>query len=183
MDQSNGHPVEQRDEQNPPLPERDTSRPASAPNLDEKGPPRRGHRAVRSRASDHSSDGRPANPGNAGTFAERVVSDALRRRLTPPDDPIVQELCPDLWDLLTREKYTSGKDRLPADIVIERIEGGYTVTIKDHDSGTAWAFTLDRLENLAVASETALHDPKTRRTTFKSFKNKKGLDKFREKKA
>ena len=41
---------------------------------------------------------------------------------------------------------------------------------------------LDRLENIAVCIERGLSSPHTVRRTFKSFKNKKGLDKFREKK-
>lgn len=129
--------------------------------------------------SDSADDGQPP----AGSAVERLLQDALKRRIPEPDDPECEHAFPNLWEFLTLDQYAGGLERILGEITIVRIPGGYRATIKDHDTGKAKSASSLTLLDCFRGLEEALCDPNCPWIDFKSYKNKKGLDKFKDKDA
>jgi hypothetical protein len=124
---------------------------------------------------------KPKDKRKGRGFVRGLVKGALKRSIHPPDDPQVEENFPDFWELITMDEYKEGKSRTLPDIKITRTSGGYMVTILEHDTLQSKTFPLDRLENLAAACEKALHSDMYPWQAAKSFKNKQGLKKLKDK--
>lgn len=93
---------------------------------------------------------------------------------TPPTDPEVEEHCPNLWEMLTADKWGDGSERMLPVLKIERVSGGYKATLQDDAlciKKSAHALTLG---DVPKALEKALLDQETPWESFKSYKNKQG---------
>jgi hypothetical protein len=92
----------------------------------------------------------------------------------PPDDPEVSEACPNLWEMITADKWGDGTTRMLPQLIIERVSGSYKVTIKDHSLCIQKSAVANRLHDCWGALEKALVDQETPWESFKSYRNKQG---------
>jgi len=92
----------------------------------------------------------------------------------PPDDPEVEAACPNLWEMVTIDKWGDGTDRMLPQLVIERIDGSYKITLKDHSLCIQKSAVANRLQDLPAALEKALVDQEMPWESFKSYRNKQG---------
>lgn len=126
--------------------------------------------------------------GDTDPVAPRVTPDTVVARavgggVTPPDDDECRLGFPTLWSFLTQDKYAKGQERTLGEIVITRVDGGYSVELRDHDTLQKLPTTCLTLLGFAEALEKAFTDPTHPWKPFKSYKNEKGLAKFKEKDA
>lgn len=96
------------------------------------------------------------------------------RRFPPPVDAETEEKCPNLWEMLTMEKWGDGSERILPTIKIERVPGAYRVSLVDDSLCIRKAVIVPCLSVAFEALERVLIDPETPWETFKSYRNKKG---------
>jgi len=96
------------------------------------------------------------------------------RVTTPPTDPEVEEHCPFLWQMLTFDKWADGSERMLPVIKIERVSGGYKVTLQDDALCIKKSAMCQTLAGCPAALEKALVDQELPWESFKSYKNKQG---------
>ena len=80
------------------------------------------------------------------------------------------------------DRYPNEKDRYLSELVITRVDGGYVVELRDHETGRKKAAWSGKLLDLARVLEQALTCAELPWTPFKSYRNPKGLDRHKEKK-
>ena len=95
-------------------------------------------------------------------------------RIAPPDDPDTEKACPTLWVFLTQHQWGDGTVRMLPQIVIERIGGGYRVTLRDDSLCVRKGATCVTLSEAFTALEKALVDGSVPWEDFKSYRNKQG---------
>jgi hypothetical protein len=129
-----------------------------------------------------------ASTGNSGgsRSARKAIEDAKKKAVTkiiyPPDDDDFECRYPFLWEGMTMFGYADGTARMPWEISVRRISQGYVATITDHDLLQKLRVTVTRWEDIQQALETALVAPNPGWEGMeKSYRNKKGLDKFKPK--
>jgi len=93
---------------------------------------------------------------------------------TPPNDPDVEEAAPNLWQMLTLDKWADGSDRMLPVIKIERVSGGYRATLQDDALCIKKSCMVAVLADVPKALEKAIVDPELPWENFKSYKNKQG---------
>jgi len=102
------------------------------------------------------------------------MQQAIEGRVTAPHDDAVEQECPDLWEILTLDQYADKSKRMLPEISINRVPGGYEVSLKDHEMCQQLTTFCPTLAEAAKALETALHDPTRPWKPFKSYRNQKG---------
>jgi len=93
---------------------------------------------------------------------------------TPPTDQAVEEACPNLWEMLTQDKWADGSDRILPVLQIERVSGGYKASLQDHALLIKKTAMVGTLAEVPAALERALIDQDVPWETFKSYRNKQG---------
>ena len=108
------------------------------------------------------------------------IDDLARQRVdgtmqAPPDD-LVRDSCPLLWELLVLDTYDDKEHtkRVMPEIVVGRVNGGYAVTVKDHETCQQKQLFALRWAEIPQEVERALSDPTRPWYAFKSFKNRLG---------
>lgn len=94
--------------------------------------------------------------------------------MAPPADDQVEQRCPNLWEMLTTDKWGDATDRILPEMVIERVPGGYKVTLRDHALCIRKSALCLTLGDAWDALERALTDSTTPWEAFASYRNKKG---------
>lgn len=120
---------------------------------------------------------------DAPSVIEQLFKAASQKTISPPDDDEIKVTCPNLWELLTTDRYPDGRDRFLAEIVIKRIDGAYLAELRDHETLRAKHGMALKLLDVPQALEEAICDHSKPWRAFKSFVNPKGLDRHKEKKA
>lgn len=126
------------------------------------------------------------DPGGAARNARNAIEQqrerAVQRLIYPPDDEEFECKYPFLWEGLTMSAYADGTPRMPWELAIRRIPGGYAGTLTDHDllqrlpfKFAAWDELRQTLEMQLLSSSPGWEPME------KSYKNKKGLKKFDKK--
>lgn len=92
-------------------------------------------------------------------LAEQLLQRGIEQHVVPPDDGALERQCPLLWGLLTLDTYRDGTVRVLPSIRVERISGGYRVTLQDHASHQQIAATSITLGGLGKALESAMRHP------------------------
>lgn len=105
---------------------------------------------------------------------EDMMGQALEGRVAAPDDDQLEANCPDLWELITLDQYRDKSKRMLPEISINRVPGGYEVTLKDHEMCLQVTTFSAKLSGIAEALEAALHDPTRPWKPFQSYRNRKG---------
>jgi len=95
-------------------------------------------------------------------------------RITPPDDPELENACPFLWDYLTVDRWKDGTARLLPRITIDRVPGGYKVCLQDDGLWVKKTVIVHTLAGIPEALEKGLLDAQLPFEPFKSFRNKQG---------
>ena len=62
---------------------------------------------------------------------EDLAAKRAEGRIFPPVDESVQNKCPLLWEMLTMDRWSDGRRRVLPRILIDRVSGGYLVTLQD----------------------------------------------------
>lgn len=88
--------------------------------------------------------------------------------MIPPDDDQVEKQYPLLWGLITQDSYRDGTVRVLPTIKVERIPGGYRVTLQDHASHLQIAAMSCTLDGIARALESAMRQPEPEWRLYKS---------------
>jgi hypothetical protein len=116
------------------------------------------------------------------TFLEQLARQRLEGSLEAPPDDGVRENCPHLWEMLTTAVYDDKErtKRILPEIVVGRESGGYSVTLKDHETCQQKVTFALRWEEIPLAIEMALTDTTKPWYPFRSFKNKQGEGKIRK---
>jgi len=135
---------------------------------------------ARKRASNVDGDNLP--PQAPPNLIDHLFSQGAEKRIAPPDDPTFERNCPALWQLLTIDRYSDGRDRFLADIVIRRTGGGYVAELRDHETNQKKAVTALRAADVLPALEHAVCDATVPWRAFKSYDNPQGLDRHSKKK-
>lgn len=104
------------------------------------------------------------------------LSHSLADRITPPPvDPEVEERCPNLWEMLTVDRWGDDSERVLPRIMVDRVAGGYLVTIQDDSLLLKKTCFAARWEDIPKALETALLNPEAPwQRMDKSYRNKLG---------
>lgn len=102
-------------------------------------------------------------------IAERLLAAGSKRRIAAPDDPNVSKWCPFLWELLTLTSYADGTTRALPSIKIERVSGGYSVSLQDHASHQQCKVHVQRLQDLAKTLEAAFAEGRAEWTEYRSY--------------
>lgn len=89
-----------------------------------------------------------------------------------PNDEETRENFPTLWTVLTEGRVDGGKEIVPAEIKIERVSGGYRVTIQVHACWLLKRFLIQTLGELETAAEIALNSSDVPWERFKSYRQK-----------
>jgi hypothetical protein len=111
-----------------------------------------------------------------------IFSRSCVQGISPPCDPVLEKEFPITWDYLTRNYEGSEIKREFPSLVIQRVSGGFLVTIQEHDLGWSKKVPFTRLSDLAGALEMALsNDEMYPRMVYKSHLNRLGLKKFERK--
>jgi hypothetical protein len=99
-----------------------------------------------------------------GSLAEQLLERGIDDRVLPPSDERLQAKCPLLWGLLTQHTYRDGTIRVLPSIRVERVSGGYRITLQDHASHQQIAAASNTLAALGEALERAMKavDPEWR---------------------
>jgi len=105
---------------------------------------------------------------------EDMMSQAIEGRISAPSDDDLESSCPDLWELLTLDKYKDGSKRMLPELTVNRVPGGFEVSLRDHEMCLQITTFAPILMDLGRALETALHDPTRPWKPFQSYRNKKG---------
>jgi hypothetical protein len=105
---------------------------------------------------------------------EDMMGQALEGRVAAPDDDGLEKLCPDLWELLTLDQYKDKTKRMLPELTVNRVPGGYEVTLKDHEMCLQVTTFSPILSAIGQALEAALHDPTRPWKPFQSYRNRKG---------
>lgn len=105
---------------------------------------------------------------------EDMMGQVVEGRVAHPDDPVVEKDCPDLWEFLTLDVYKDKSKRMLPELTVNRVPGGYEVTLKDHEMCSQLSTFSPTLAGLAAALEAALHDPTRPWKPFQSYRNRKG---------
>lgn len=107
---------------------------------------------------------------------------AARGGIRPPADGETCTKYPNVWALVTQDRYDDDTQRFLAEIKINRVDGAYQVAIDDHETCQrktclvrSWATILDELELCLV-------DPEVPWVAFKSYRNPLGLKRHDKKK-
>jgi hypothetical protein len=116
-------------------------------------------------------------------IVERLFEKAKSKAVTPPDDEEIRLTCPFLWQLLTWDRYPNGMDRKLPELLIRRVDGGYVIELRDHETLQAKHAMALRLLDCISALEKSLADSSLPWRAFKSYQNKKGIERHEEKKA
>lgn len=95
-------------------------------------------------------------------------------RVEPPAEEMLLEECPFLWEMMTTDKWGDDTDRILPQLVIDRIGGGYRITLKDDALCVMKRATSVSLQGLFKALEEALLSPDVPWESFRSYRNKKG---------
>jgi hypothetical protein len=114
---------------------------------------------------------------------EDLYRKAKSKQVTAPDDEEIRLTCPFLWQLLTWDRYPDGRDRKLPELLIRRVDGGYVIELRDHETCQAKHAMALRLLDCISALERGLADASMPWRSFKSYQNKKGIDRHEEKKA
>lgn len=114
-------------------------------------------------------EGRPKLRHPKTGLAEALISTGRVKTLGVPQDDWTREHCPHLWEMLTLEVLSDQTIRVLPTLLIERVRGGFRVTLQDHASRQAASAEADGLGDLWEALEAALVSPKG----FRSFKSRK----------
>jgi hypothetical protein len=101
----------------------------------------------------------------------------------PPADPELEHSCPLLWELLTLDSYSDGTNRVLADLRIERMSGGYVVTVLDHASNQQASAYAATLSTAARALELQIGSGEDCWRPYKSFKVKDPLKRSKREKS
>lgn len=91
-----------------------------------------------------------------GGLADRLLERGTTPGVRPPADPETEKACPLLWGLLTQDRYRDGTVRVLPTIRIERVHGGYLVTLQDHASNQQVSCEVTKLWELHFALEQIL---------------------------
>jgi hypothetical protein len=118
---------------------------------------------------------------NAPGIIEQMFARAQEKRVEAPDDPDAEHNYPFLWELLTIDRYPDGRDRFLAEIVIQRLPGVYLARIKDHETLQEKHAQSNTLHGVFEALEKALGNPQSPFRKFKSYSNKDGIERHKEK--
>lgn len=105
---------------------------------------------------------------------EQMMSQAIEGRISAPSDEDLEQSCPDLWELLTLDKYKDASKRMLPEISVNRVPGGFEVTLKDHEMCLQITTFAPILMDIGRALEAALHDPTRPWKPFQSYRNRKG---------
>ena len=105
---------------------------------------------------------------------EALAKMVAERRMNPPDDPEVQKIAPFLWEMLTIDAWGDGSERIMPQIVVERVPGGYKVTLKDDSLCIRKSALVLHWADLVAGLEAALVDDALPWETFKSYRNRQG---------
>lgn len=105
---------------------------------------------------------------------EDMMSQAIEGRITAPTDDELESTCLDLWELLTLDRYKDGSKRMLPELTVNRVPGGYEVSLRDHEMCCQVTTFSRQLHLIGPALETALHDPTRPWKPFQSYRNKKG---------
>jgi len=92
----------------------------------------------------------------------------------PPDDPELEQAAPNLYEMLTLDKWADGTDRILPQLLIERTPGGYRATLKDDALCIRKSALCNRLSDVPAALERALLDREVPWESFKSYRNRGG---------
>jgi hypothetical protein len=95
-------------------------------------------------------------------------------RIAPPPLDQLESSCEFLWTLLTQDTWKDGSKRELSTVVIDRVPGGYRVTLQDHAlwvQKRALALTWAEIPN---AIEKALCDTNVPWEPYRSFRTKAG---------
>jgi len=99
----------------------------------------------------------------------------------PPADDHLEAQCPNLWELLTVDRWADDTIRILPEITIERVPGGFKATIKDHSLLIRKSALCLTAGEVFTALETAISDVSTPWEGFQSYRNKKGAKVIEEK--
>lgn len=105
---------------------------------------------------------------------EKLAAMVAEKAVMPPSDADVEKIAPNLWEMLTLDKWGDGTERLLPQIVIERVPGGYRATLKDDSLCIRKSALVNRLADVPAALEAVLVDEGIPWETFKSYRNRGG---------
>lgn len=105
---------------------------------------------------------------------EDLKAVASDRRVTPPDDPETEKQGPNLWELLTQDRWGDGSERVLPTLTISRVPGGYRVVYTDDSLWIKKSVVISRLNELVSVLEASLVDDSPWEAMKKSYRNKKG---------
>jgi len=94
--------------------------------------------------------------------------------VAPPADDVLASRCPNLWEMITTDRWGDDSERMLPEIAIERVPGGYKVTLKDHALCIRKSALCLALDECWGALERALTDSSTPWESFTSYRNRKG---------
>lgn len=105
---------------------------------------------------------------------EQLQQMVAAHTVAPPDDPDLEAAAPNLFELLTMDKWADGSDRILPQLIVERVPGGFKATLKDDSLCIRKSALCNRLGDLPAALEKALLDQEQPWESFKSYRNKGG---------
>lgn len=103
-------------------------------------------------------------------MSEALLGKGVSRRIAVPTDDRLAKRCPFLWELLTRDTYSDGTTRALPTVKIERVGGGFSVTLQDHASNMACEVIVHSLDNWERALEGRMSDLEHGWRPFTSWK-------------
>lgn len=105
---------------------------------------------------------------------EHLTESMGNGRVTPPDDAQFETNFPFLWTLITEDQWGDGTERQLSTIQVDRVAGGFRVTLQDHALYKKKSAVALRWQDIPAALEAALDDSNVPWEYYKSYRNKKG---------
>lgn len=105
---------------------------------------------------------------------ETLLAEAGNGRVAPPALDELETLCPFLWQLLTQDQWADGRSRELSTIQIDRVPGGYKITLQDHALWLKKSCMAVNWAEIPQALDRALNDPGVPWEHYKSYRTKGG---------
>jgi hypothetical protein len=125
----------------------------------------------------------PADRKPPSSLVHELLARAGGREVGCPADDDLPEQCPYLWELLVLDRYADGTVRVLPSVRIERVHGGYEVTLQDHASNLQCSVYVSRLKDWPTIMEARMVSSAGAWRPFTSFKVRDPLKRAGGKKA
>jgi hypothetical protein len=104
---------------------------------------------------------------------EAEAKKGVSMTVAKPYDPEVEDKYPNLWQYLSMAEYSDGTPRLLPTVTLNRVPGGYVVSLQDHEMMRQCRCEASTLSSVWEVLEVSIVVP-TNWTYYKSRVNRKG---------